>query len=114
MITYSTDAVEVILSIKGKFILISGSASPSCPVEKLDKAINFVQCLVVEVLRLGGGVVVLGSDESATLSPHGRPRIFDWIVLREIERYVDSTSNSSKNPCSARDVRPGGGNQNRR
>ena len=79
--------------MKGKFILISGSASDSCPVEKLDRAIDFVQCFVVEVLRLGGGVVVLGSDESATLGSHGRPRIFDWVVLREVERYVDSTSN---------------------
>ena len=79
--------------MKGKFILISGSASDSCPLEKLDRAIDFVQCFVVEVLRLGGGVVVLGSDESATLGSHGRPRIFDWVVLREVERYVDSTSN---------------------
>ena len=38
-------------------------------------------------------MVVLGSDESATLGSHGRPRIFDWVVLREVERYVDSTSN---------------------
>ena len=78
--------------MEGKFILISGSASPSCPVEKLDRAIDFVQSFVVEALRLGGGVVVLGSDESATLAPHGKPRIFDWVVLREVERYVKTTT----------------------
>ena len=78
--------------MKNRFILISGSASHTCPVEKLERAIEFVQCFVVEVLRLGGGVVVLGSDESATLSSHGRPRIFDWVALREVERHVDGTS----------------------
>ena len=87
-----TSAVEVMLSMKGKFILISGSASHSCPVEKLDRAIDFVQCFVTEVLRLGGGVVVLGSDESASLGSHDRPRIFDWVVLREVKRYVESTT----------------------
>ena len=82
--------------MKGKFILISGSASHSCPVEKLDRAIEFVRGFVVEVLRLGGGVVVLGSDELATLDAHGRPRIFDWVVLREVERYVETTTNPSR------------------
>ena len=27
------------------------------------------------------------------MGPHGRPRVFDWVVLRELERYVGSTSN---------------------
>ena len=53
-------------SVQGKFILISGSAGNSYPMEKLDKAMDFVQCFVVQVLRLGGGAVVLGSDVSAT------------------------------------------------
>ena len=78
--------------MEGKFILISGSASPSCPVEKLDRAIDFVQYFVVEALRLGGGFVVLGSDESATLDSRGKPHIFDWIVLREVERYIETTT----------------------
>ena len=78
--------------MKGKFILIYGSASRSCPVDKLDRAIDLVQCFIAEVLRRGGGVVVLGADESATVDSHGRPRIFDWIVLRGVEQYVESTS----------------------
>lgn len=78
--------------MKGKFILIYGSASRSCPVDKLDGAIELVQCFVAEVLRRGGGVVVLGVDELATVDSHGRPRIFDWIVLRGVEHYVESTS----------------------
>ena len=78
--------------MKGKFILITGSASNSCPESKLDRAIDFVRCFVGEVLRRGGGLVVLASDDSATLDPRGVPRIFDWVVLREVERYAESTT----------------------
>ena len=53
--------------MKDKFILISGSASNSCPEAKLDRAIDFVRCFVGEVLRRGGGLVILASDDSATL-----------------------------------------------
>ena len=45
--------------MRGKFILIYGSASRSCPLDKLDAAIDLVRCFVTEVLRRGGGVVVL-------------------------------------------------------
>ena len=79
-----------------KFILIYGSASNSCPEAKLDRAIEFVQCFVAEILRRGGGVVVLGTDESATVDSNGRPHIFDWIALREVERYVQSTSEAQR------------------
>ena len=78
--------------MKGKFILISGSASNSCPEAKLDRAIDFMRCFVGEVLRREGGLVVLASDDSPTLDPRGVPRIFDWVVLREVERYAESTS----------------------
>ena len=78
--------------MRGKFILITGSASDSCPEDKLDRAIDFVRCFVVEVLRREGGLVVLASDDSPTLDPRGIPRIFDWEVLREVEQYVESTT----------------------
>ena len=82
--------------MKGKFILIYGSASRSSPADKLDVAIDLIQSFVAEVLRLGGGVVVLGADESATMDSHGRPRIFDWIALREVERYAEGTAGSNR------------------
>ena len=78
--------------MKDKFILISGSASNSCPEAKLDRAIDFVRCFVGEVLRRGGGLVILASDDSATLDSRNVPRIFDWVALREVERYVESTT----------------------
>ena len=82
--------------MKGKFILISGSASNSCTEAKLDLAVEFVEHLVGEILRRGGGFVILASDDSATLDSRGVPRIFDWVVLREVERYVESTTEGPK------------------
>ena len=78
--------------MKGKFILISGSASDSCTDTKLDLAVEFAEHLVGEILWRGGGLVILASDDSATLDSRGVPRIFDWVVLREVERYVESTT----------------------
>ena len=78
--------------MKGKFILISGSASNSCSEAKLDLAVEFVQHLVGEILRREGGLVILASDDSATLDSRGVPGIFDWVALREVQRYVESTT----------------------
>ena len=75
-----------------KFVLLSGTASRSCSVQRLDLAIRFVQVFVVEVLKAGGGMVVLVGDEMRGQAPDGRPRIFDWTVLRAIEEYVAVTT----------------------
>ena len=83
--------------MKGKFILISGSASNSCTEAKLDLAVDFVEHLVGEILQRGGGLVMLASDDSATLDSRGVPRIFDWVALREVERYVESTTGGPRN-----------------
>lgn len=78
--------------MNGKFILISGSTGRECPAEKLNLAIEFVQCFTGEVLRRGGGLVALAGNEDATKDEHGTPRIFDWVVLREIEQYAQTGS----------------------
>ena len=77
--------------MKGKFILVHGSASLSCPRERLDRASEFVRNIVSEILRREGGVVVLAGNEQETKDDDGNPHIFDWIVLREVSRYVEST-----------------------
>ena len=82
--------------MNGKFIFLSGSASPSCPADKLDIAFQFVRTFIGEVLRQGGSLVVLAGDEESTKDEHGRPRIFDWLVLREVERHAKSTSESPR------------------
>ena len=78
--------------MKGKFVLVSGSASYSCPQTKLGTALEFLRCFTREVLIRGGGLVVLGSDEDSTKDDHGTPHIFDWIVLREVEEYSETTT----------------------
>ena len=76
----------------GKFIMLSGSAGLSCPADKLLVASQFIKSFTGEVLRRGGGLVVLAGDEEATRDEHGTSHIFDWLVLREIERYAESTT----------------------
>ena len=76
----------------GKFIMLSGSASPSCPADKLFVASEFVRCFTGEVLRRGGGLVVLAGSEEATKDEHGTPHIFDWLALREIEKYAENST----------------------
>ncbi len=82
--------------MKGKFVLISGSANAACPQLKLETAIGFVRCFTREVLTRGGGVVVLGADERATQNELCVPRIFDWVALREVENYASSTTNPNR------------------
>ena len=74
-----------------KFVLISGSASYACSQDKLSSAIAFLQSFTHEVLRRGGGIVVLGGDEKSTKDEHGLPHLFDWVVLREVEKYAETT-----------------------
>ena len=76
----------------GKFIMLSGSAGPACPADKLVVASQFVKSFTGEVLRRGGSVVVLAGDEDSTKDEHGTPHIFDWVVLREVENYAESTT----------------------
>ena len=82
--------------MRDRFILIYGSASYSCPETKLDRAIEFVKGFVSETLKRGGGLVVLGVDEASTEDPSGKPHTFDWIVLREVQRFVESTSEAPR------------------
>ena len=76
--------------MEGKFVLLSGSASRSCESAKLATAIEFVQDFVREVLRRGGGIVVLAGDEESTKNDDGVPCVFDWVALRAVERYAES------------------------
>ena len=78
--------------MNGKYILVSGTASRDCPQQELDIATRFVQSFTAEVLKAGGGLVVLLGDENRTKGADGRPRIFDWIILRAVEEYVGVTT----------------------
>ena len=80
----------------GKFIMLTGSASPSCSTDKLGVASEFVTAFTGEVLRRGGGLVVLAGNEESTKDEHGRPHIFDWLALREVENYAESTTEATR------------------
>ena len=76
----------------GKFIMLTGSASPSCPADKLLVASGFIRTFTGEALRRGGGLVVLAGGEESTRDEHGTPHIFDWLVLREVENHAESST----------------------
>ena len=40
--------------------------------------------------------MVLAGDQASTEEEHGAPPIFDWLALREVERYVNSTTGSPR------------------
>ena len=82
--------------MNGKFILISGSASLSCPADKLDIAFEFVRSFTGDILRQGGGLVVLAGDEESTKDERGAPHVFDWLALREIETYAETTTEAPR------------------
>ena len=78
--------------MKDKFVLISGSASYESPQVNLDTAFAFLRSFTRNVLSRGGGLVVLGTDENSTKDEHGTPHLFDWVVLREIANYAETTA----------------------
>ena len=76
----------------GEFVLISGSASCNCPDDRLESSIRFVASFTEEVLRRGGGIVVLAGAEESAKNEQGTPLIFDWVALRAVERFAQSTT----------------------
>ena len=80
----------------GKFVLISGSASRACPNDWLEVAIRFVERFTEEVLRRGGGIVVLTGKEESARNEQGTPLIFDWVVHRTVARFAQSTAASAR------------------
>lgn len=69
-----------------KLVLVAGSASNTCSTAKLEVAHAFVQSLTRRVLEAGGGFALFASGEPST--DGGIPLIFDWTVLREIDRCL--------------------------
>ena len=78
--------------MNGKFIMLSGSASFSCSADKLVIASWFVKSFTAEILRRGGGLVVLAGDEESIKDEQDVAHVFDWLVLREVENYAGTTA----------------------
>ena len=75
-----------------RYVLISGSASHACPADKLDAAVRFVTQFTAEVLKQGGGIVVLAGEEESATNHDGTPLIFDWVVLRAVAQFAERTT----------------------
>ena len=79
-----------------KYILISGSAAEDCPAEKLERAHKFVVAVTEEIVQTGNGLVVLAAGEPTRgESDDAVPLVFDWTVLRTIERILDDSSGNA-------------------
>ena len=80
-----------------KFILINGSASKNCAVNKLETGIEFVRSLTKQVIEAGHGVAMLAAQEPL-LENQGRklPLTFDWEVLRSIDNHIANTSGKAE------------------
>ena len=63
--------------MNGKFIMLSGSASFSCSADKLVIASWFVKSFTAEILRRGGGLVVLAGDEESIKDEQDVAHVFD-------------------------------------
>ena len=77
-------------SMRGRFVLVAGSASPSCKLEQLRKAHEFVRFFTRHVLEAGAGVVVFASSEPTHTQDQLVPLVFDWTVLGEVNAYLRS------------------------
>lgn len=76
--------------MEGKYILDYGSASLSCPQDRLDRAVEFVRHFTTQILRQGRGLVVLAGDEHDQ-GIRRESSYFHWIVLRKVWHHAEST-----------------------
>lgn len=78
-----------------QYILITGSAAPDCPAEKLERAHEFVTAVTEAILQTGNGVTVLAGREPVSVSDDAGPAIFDWTALRAVARFRDDSSGNA-------------------
>ena len=76
-----------------KFILLCGSASKHCDVNKLERGLEFSRSLARQIIAAGHGVAVLASQEPQ-IEHEGKslPLVFDWEILRSIDDYIAETN----------------------
>ena len=75
--------------MKAGYILIAGSASEGCDGERLARALQFVRDATTAILDTGNSVSVLATYEPIRIENGVEiPIVFDWEVLRTVERYV--------------------------
>ncbi|WP_295751631.1 phosphorylase [Undibacterium sp.] len=78
------------LVLANNFILLAGSISSSTENELIDRAHQFVEIFVGEVLSAGGGFVAYVSAEP--VNGDQKPLVFDWTVARTIDKLFPGES----------------------
>ncbi|HAK16630.1 MAG TPA: phosphorylase, partial [Acinetobacter junii] len=76
--------------LKSSHILIAGSISNSTGNEVIDRAHEFIEVFVAEVLEVGGGFVIYVAAEP--VNPDNKPLLFDWTVARAINKLIPNDS----------------------
>lgn len=78
------------LTLASSHILLAGSISNTTENDLIDRAHNFVDAFVAEVLKAGGGFVIYVAAEP--VNGDGKPLLFDWTVAKAVDKLTPSDS----------------------
>lgn len=80
------------LMLASSYILLAGSISNTTENVLIDRAHEFVEVFVDEVLNAGGGFVIYVAAEP--VNTDNKPLLFDWTVAKAVDKII--AGNSSK------------------
>lgn len=78
------------LMLTSSYILLAGSISNTTENALIDKAHEFVDMFVEEVLKAGGGFVIYVAAEP--VNGDNKPLLFDWTVAKAVDRLIQGDS----------------------
>jgi len=78
------------LMLASSRILLAGSISNSTENVLIDRAHEFVDTFVDEVLNANGGFVIYVAAEP--VNAHNKPLVFDWTVAKAIDKLIPGNS----------------------
>lgn len=78
------------LMLASSHILLAGSISNTTENELIDRAHEFVDTFVEEVLKAGGGFVIYVAAEP--VNGDNKPLLFDWTVAKAVDKLTPGDS----------------------
>jgi nucleoside phosphorylase len=78
------------LMLASNYILLAGSISNTTENELIDRAHEFVDTLVKEVLNASGGFVIYVAAEP--VNGDNKPLLFDWTIAKAIDKLIPGDS----------------------
>jgi nucleoside phosphorylase len=78
------------LALASHHILLAGSISNTTDNALIDRAHEFVDTLVAEVLNAGGGFVIYVAAEP--VNADNKPLLFDWTVAKAVDKLIPGDS----------------------